>query len=67
LERALQTLWNEENGEVITQADRYLDTSNAIKDDFDILEVLGIEETIQQNTSHEINRVKRLFVGEDST
>jgi hypothetical protein len=66
LERASETLSNEETEEVVTSIDLYLDSSDNIKDDFDMLEVMGIE-TVKQNTTVETERVQRLFAGEEAT
>jgi hypothetical protein len=69
--RASQTTWNAELQEVASPSDLYLEQSGDIQDNFDILEVLGIDLVSNNNTKgseeNEEQRVERLFTGEDST
>jgi hypothetical protein len=67
LERASETIWNADTEEIVTLSDLYLDSSDNIKDNFDMLEVMGIDEAVIQHLPQDIERVERLFVGEDST
>jgi hypothetical protein len=67
LERAQETVWDEENEEIMTPSDLYLEKSNEINDDFDLLEIIGIENTVQKSSALDIDRVERLFVGEENT
>jgi hypothetical protein len=72
LQRAGQSIWNADTQEIVSPADIYLEQSGDICDTFDMLEVMGIEPnnnnttTIQATEGTEIQRVERLFVGEDS-
>jgi hypothetical protein len=71
IQRARQTIWDADKHEVISAADLYLDQSGEINDDFDILEIMGTayEQTAipPSNNNPEIDRVERLFMGDDST
>jgi hypothetical protein len=43
LNRAGQSIWNSDSQEVVTQADLYIEQSGDISDDFDLLEIIGID------------------------
>jgi hypothetical protein len=66
-----QTTWNAELQEVTSPSDIYLEQSGDIQDNFDILEVMGVDLVSNNNTTgieaNEEERVERLFTGEDST
>jgi hypothetical protein len=71
LDRSSQSIWNADLKEVISPSDLYLEQSGEIEDDFDLLQVMGIE-TVQQHhqqnhSSGEGERIERLFTGEDVT
>jgi hypothetical protein len=66
LQWASETNWDHDTDKVITSSDLYLDISEDLKDDFDMLEVLGVD-TIEQTTPVDVERVQRLFVGDDAT
>jgi hypothetical protein len=71
LDRASQSIWNADLKEVISSSDLYLEQSGEIEDDFDILQVMGIEKVQQQNLQNhsfrEGERIEKLFLGEDDT
>jgi hypothetical protein len=70
LQRASQSVWNADSQEILSQSDLYLEQSGDIEDDFDMLQVMGIA-TIQDRPNITINaeveRVERLFSGDDDT
>jgi hypothetical protein len=63
LERAKETIWDAENEEIVTLSDLYLDTSTEVKDDFDILEVIGIEETVKNRNPADIKKSRKIICG----
>jgi hypothetical protein len=69
IQRAKQSIWDADKNEIISPSDLYLDQSGDIIDDFDILEVMGTNcvDTTNQTSTTEIDRVERLFTGDDST
>jgi hypothetical protein len=69
LTRASQSIWDADKQEVISPADLYLDQSGDILDDFDILDTMAPQNYSNNNNSStvEIDRVERLFTGDDST
>jgi hypothetical protein len=68
--RARQSIWNADTEEVVSPADLYIEQSGEINDNFDMLEVMGIERVPIDKREREFNRdvakVERLFSGEDS-
>jgi hypothetical protein len=67
IQRANQSIWDADGEEVLTSSDLYLDQSNDGCDDFDMLEIMGIKETVNQQSTGEIERVERLFTGDEGT
>jgi hypothetical protein len=67
IERAQNIIWNADTEEIVTQSDLYLENSGDVNDNFDLIEVLGIEEVSKPVQVDEIGRVERLFSGEDAT
>jgi hypothetical protein len=72
LVRAQNSIWDPENNEIITSIDQYIDQSGDMCDDFDLLDTMGINVQEKMLTTiptqdSEINRVQRLFTGDDST
>jgi hypothetical protein len=69
LTRASHSIWDADKQEVISPADLYLEQSGEIQDDFDLLEVMGVHNDNRaiNSSTIEIDRVERLFTGDDST
>ena len=72
LARAEQSIWDPDNNEIITSVDLYIDQSGDICDNFDLLDNMGTIQSNDQVTNisyqdQEINKVQRLFSGDDNT
>jgi hypothetical protein len=69
--RASQSIWNADLQEVTSPADLYLEQSGDIPDNFDIMEIMGVdtisETQNQTNSKRDEHRVERLFTEEDDT
>jgi hypothetical protein len=65
--RANQSIWDADGEKVVTSSNLYLDQSSEICDDFDMLVILGITETDTRTHTKDIDRVERLFTGDDVT
>ena len=70
--RASNSIWNADTNEVVSTVDMYVEESSGICDNFDLPEALGhltpVKLTYAQATKeNEINRIQRIFTGNDST
>ena len=66
INRGKSLIWNAETREIESADDAYMNNTGDGIDDFDLLDTMGIEDNAMYDSNPQMERVERLFYGEES-